>query len=92
MQQVIYDCSTGKTEIVEVEEIDFPVPTEQELKERYDSLVVQFIREKYTQDDEFSIIRKKMAQIDSLNEFETYNSFVEECKDRARIQVYGGVI
>lgn len=72
----------------ETEEIFVYIPySEEQLleikKERYPSLVVSYIREKYSQDDEYAILRKKLAGIDA-NEFNEYNEFCEQCKARAR--------
>jgi hypothetical protein len=53
-------------------------------KEQYNALVVAYIRERYSQDDENAILRKKLANTDTENEFEAYNKYVEECKARAK--------
>ena len=49
----------------------------------YDALVVQYIRERYDENEEYSILRKKLANIDK-GEFNEYNSYCEDCKVRAR--------
>jgi hypothetical protein len=92
MKQVIIDCQTGEQTIVEVEDIVLPPKTEEELRQEYESLVVSFIREKYSESEELALHRKKFVGLDSNNEFEIYNTYAEECKTRARQQVYGGEV
>lgn len=62
---------------------DLPLYTKEEYKEE----VIRLIREKYDRDDENAIFRK-MLQSKPLeryiNEYESYNSFVEECKLKAK--------
>ena len=47
----------------------------------YSDLVVLFIRERYTIDDELAIHRQKDTKAD---EWEVYNIYCEECKTKAR--------
>lgn len=47
----------------------------------YAELVSYFIREKYTQDDEYALLRQRDTKVE---EFATYNDYCEECKVRAR--------
>ena len=54
--------------------------TEVEKKE-YEALVVSYIRERYSINDELSIIRQRDSKPD---EFAEYSNYVEECKARAR--------
>ena len=54
--------------------------TEVEKKE-YEALVVSYIRERYSINDELSIIRQKDSKPD---EFAEYNNYIEECKARAK--------
>ena len=54
--------------------------TEVEKKE-YESLVVSYIRERYSINDELSIIRQRDSKPD---EFAEYNNYVEACKARAK--------
>ena len=56
-------------------------PMEIPIEERYKQRVIELIREKYSIDDELAILRQRDSKID---EFNTYNSFVEECKQIAR--------
>jgi hypothetical protein len=92
MKQVIIDCRTGEQIIVDVPDIE-PIPkTEEELRQEYENLVVGNIREKYSESEELALHRKKLAGLDTENEFDAYNLYVEICKDRARQQVYGGEV
>lgn len=55
-----------------------------ELKnQQYESLVVAMIREKYSQNEENAILRKKLSGLDN-GEFEAYNTYVEECKSKIK--------
>lgn len=47
----------------------------------YPEIVVMFIREKYTLDDEIALHRQRDTKPDEYNE---YYAFCEECKARAR--------
>lgn len=60
---------------VEIYEPVLHVPT-------YEEKVVQFIREKYTVDDELAILRQRDVKTE---EFIEYNNFCEECKLKAKI-------
>ncbi|WP_324824976.1 hypothetical protein [Sinanaerobacter sp. ZZT-01] len=67
-------------------------PTLEELQQRYDTLSIQYIHEKYSYDEENKIMREYLS--DMTNEqckvaFDTYNTYVEECKIRAYTEVYG---
>lgn len=58
-----------------------------ELKEReYGIAVERLIRERYSVADEIALIRQ---QKEKPNEWETYNSFCEECKTKARQKLKG---
>ena len=47
----------------------------------YETLVVQFIRERYSLNQELALLRQRDEKVE---EFNTYNQFVEECKTRAK--------
>ena len=51
----------------------------------YANLVSKLIRERYSVDDEMAILRQKETKPE---EWETYNTFCEECKARARKEIY----
>ena len=48
----------------------------------YEDLVVKLIRKKYPVNEEFAILRKAINGI--TDEYYIYNSYVEDCKDRAK--------
>lgn len=48
----------------------------------YEVLVNQLVRERYSESDEFAILRKAINGI--TDEYTTYNTYVEECKVRAK--------
>lgn len=52
-------------------------------EEQYRLLVVQYIRERYSADDETAILRKRLAGLD-VEEFGEYNYYCEQCKQRAK--------
>ena len=51
----------------------------------YPNLVSRLIRERYSIDDEMAILRQKDTKPE---EYEAYNAFCEECKARARKEIY----
>lgn len=48
----------------------------------YENLVNKLVREKYTDSEEFAILRKALTE--KTNEFYIYNAYVEECKTQAK--------
>lgn len=48
---------------------------------RYKQMVVKRIRERYSQDDELAILRRRDTR---PKEFEEYDAYVEECKAEVR--------
>lgn len=52
----------------------------------YSSLVSKLIRERYSVDDEMAILRQRDTKPD---EYEAYNAFCEECKKKAKGEIYG---
>lgn len=52
----------------------------------YANLVSKLIRERYSVDDEMAILRQKETKPE---EWETYNTFCEECKAKAKGEIYG---
>jgi hypothetical protein len=48
----------------------------------YEKLVNQLVREKYTDSEEFAILRKAINGI--TDEYYIYNTYVEECKVKAK--------
>lgn len=60
---------------------------ERNIRKKYERLVEWLIRERYSLSDELKINREKNAGTDD-GEFDVFNSYVEECKARARAEVY----
>lgn len=65
-----------------------PTPEYPEItpEQMYKDRVIELVREEYSVDDELAILRQRDSKID---EFNAYNSFVEECKVTARREIYG---
>lgn len=79
MDSLVYE--NGKYVMKKIEEentINVDIP--------YEQLVVQFIRERYSLDEELAIQRQREVK---LIEFEEYNNYCEECKIRAK-ELIGG--
>lgn len=60
-------------------------------KEEYDAKVAELIRERYSASEEFAIQRKMInatnaptPETKAIEEYDAYNSFVEECKIKAK--------
>ena len=51
----------------------------------YPNLVSRLIRERYSIDDEMAILRQRDTK---PNEYEAYNAFCEECKAKAKAEIY----
>lgn len=51
----------------------------------YPNLVSRLIRERYSIDDEMAILRQRDTKPE---EYEAYNAFCEECKAKARKEIY----
>ena len=69
-----------------------PEPTEEEKREMYQELTVQYIRIQYSSNDEYKILREAIAYPnDQLVQeaFSIYNLYVIDCKARAWAEVYG---
>ena len=62
-----------------------PLTTEQ-IQQQYKEMVASLVRERYSVDDEFAILRKNMAGIDTTD-FVTYNAYVEQCKAQVKAQL-----
>lgn len=54
--------------------------------ELYGRLVNSLIRERYAQWDELAILRQRDEKPE---EWEAYNSYCEQCKQQARLEIYG---
>ncbi len=60
-----------------------------EKRAEYEKLSVNYIRERYSQNDENKIIREYLANPADNAEFNAYNEYVVECKEKAREEIYG---
>ena len=59
-------------------------------KERYDKLTQYKIRQQYTDAEEYKILRERLAEKDgSVERFNLYNEYVEQCKQEACKEIYG---
>lgn len=65
-----------------------PIPEYPEVsqEEQYKDRVIELVREKYSIDDELAIQRQRDTKIE---EFNVYYSFVEDCKIKAKEEIYG---
>ena len=52
----------------------------------YANLVSKLIRERYSVDDEMAILRQKETKPE---EWKEYNSYCEDCKAKAKEEIYG---
>lgn len=80
----VTDDNGELADIVQTEHI----PTEEELRAKYEELAVSKIREQYSQTDEAKVVREALASGD-YTEFDLYNEYVEQCKKEARLEAYG---
>lgn len=85
----VYKLKWVETDTQIVQEWEFEAYTEEQLKEQYKKLTVQYIREKYSTNQEFAILREYMTYGEAYKEaFNEYNSYVESCKAKAHAEVY----
>ncbi|MBE6346969.1 MAG: hypothetical protein E7067_07200 [Lentimicrobiaceae bacterium] len=54
-------------------------------QEEYENRVIELIREKYTVNQEFAILRQRDVKPE---EFDEYNSYVENCKIQAKEEIW----
>lgn len=64
-----------------IDPIPEPTPEPEPYVPTYEEKVVQYIRERYSIDDELALLRQRDTKPD---EFEEYNEYCEECKRRAK--------
>ena len=84
-----YTPTWTETDTQIIQEWEFEAYTEDQLKEQYKKLTVQYIREKYSTNQEFAILREYMTYGETCKEaFDEYSNYVESCKERARAEVY----
>lgn len=60
---------------------------DEDKKSLYESRVVSLIRLRYSPNDETAILRKRLSGDES--EFDEYDAYVNECKRRAKREIYG---
>ena len=66
--------------------------TEEQLQKEYEIRTKKYIHELYSNDDENKILREYLAYPDNANtkeKFFSYNATIEECKQKAYMEVYG---
>lgn len=63
----------------EIREVEIPEP--QPYVPTYEENVVRLIRERYTMDDEFALLRQRGRKAE---EFDAYDAYCEECKRKAK--------
>ena len=82
---IVKDMLTGiETEVDDII-LDPIVLTAEQLEQQYKDRVVSLIRDNYTADDEFAMIRKNIAGINTA-EFAEYNTYAEGCKAQAKAE------
>lgn len=84
IEQIAINVITGEKTIELIDIVDEPTiePTPEELRAIYEQDVANRIRQRYSIDEEFSILRQRDSKIE---EFEEYNAYCELCKQEARI-------
>ena len=66
-----------------------PAPTAEQKQAQYESRVESLIRERYTVSQELAILRQ---QVSKTEEYQAYYNYCEECKAKARVEVYGNEV
>ena len=89
MQQVAQGgmLTTGDDGYVKV--VPRPELTAEEKQTKYESRVDELIRERYTMSQELAILRQQTTKAD---EYQEYFAYCEECKAKAKAEVYGNEI
>lgn len=84
-----YQCVWKETDKQIIQEWEFVAYPEYQLKDLYKKITVQYIREKYSSNQEFAILREYMAYGETCKEaFDEYSQYVESCKAKAYAEVY----
>ena len=83
-EQQFEDVTNGKLKLVDGVMVDVSEKVNQQI---YEKLVVHKIRSKYSIDQELSILRQRDTKVE---EFAEYNSYVEQCKADAKLEVFNG--
>ena len=66
-----------------------PEPTAEQKQAQYERRVDELIRSKYTLSQELAIIRQQAIK---REEYQAYFDYCEECKAKARVEVYGNEV
>lgn len=66
-----------------------PEPTAEERQAQYERRVESLIRERYTLSQELAILRQQESKTE---EYQAYYAYCEECKIKARAEVYGNEV
>lgn len=85
--QLVTDDSGNVIDVVELPKTEEEAAAEK--RAAYEAASVAYIRERYSQDDENKVIREYLAFPTARTEFDAYNSYVMECKARAKSEIYG---
>ncbi|MDE6605124.1 MAG: hypothetical protein K2K85_03770 [Clostridia bacterium] len=62
-----------------------PEPTAEQKQAQYEARVESLIRERYTVSQELAIIRQQESKAE---EYQAYYNYCEECKAKAKVEVY----
>lgn len=85
--QLVTDDSGNVVDVAELPKTEEEISAEK--RAEYEAASVAYIRERYSQNDENKIIREYLANPSDKAEFDAYNSYVMECKERAKSEIYG---
>lgn len=80
------DCTIKDFENGVFSETLYNARKQAEKEKRYESRVERYIRQKYSLNAELAILRQRDTK---PTEFSVYNAYAEECKAKAKADVYG---
>ena len=84
--QLVTDDSGNVVDVTEKPKTEEEAAAEK--RAAYEAASVAYIRERYSQDDENKVIREYLANPADKTEFDEYNSYVIECKEKAKAKIY----
>ena len=85
-----YQSTWKETDTQIIQEWEYIAYPDYQLKDIYKRQTVKYIREKYSSNQEFAILREYMVDQETNKEaFEEYSAHVEACKVRAHEEIYG---
>lgn len=80
----------GKEAYDEYEDIQIYIPlNDEQIESQYESKVESLIRERYSVSQELAILRQQESKTE---EYQAYYDYCEECKIKARAEVYGNEV